>query len=513
MCFLCSVKRFVGSAPKVSFFVWIVAIATAAGQTATQVTIPAKEADQFVGSMGVNVHMESKVGPYSKRHYAQINSLLQALSMRHFRDEMNAADASFAGPVLSRDFIDEVQSIGALGYSLDGVIEGGNDYPPHNNRLEACKVVPMIQSLLPTIETVEGPNEPDDGYPDNDTFLYHGLKYPQGAINESVDLWNIVKNSSTDFPGPSISALPVVVMSEGYAPDFSVLAAAWLADNNPLPFSDATYGNMHAYQGGGVGDQGLTGSKGYIRYSRELTGRDDLWTTEMGYHNNTYYLADREQQGVSERAAAIYLPAAFLAGFDHGVVRTFSYELINETKEPPLADCPSSTNPTNPRCEGYGYYGLLNYDRSVKPAFTALTNLTQILREPGATFEPGSLTMTFSADAGPNPYKPEYVLLEKSDGDYYLAIWNDIQVFKLATCKKLNEKKHCIEPVAGKDIPTENIPVTITFSVAESFTVYAPNDPSGTNPTGAYTLSTTSNSIEVDLPPEVLIIKIASSSA
>lgn len=484
-------------------------IAACGGTALAQTQIQAKRADQFVDSMGINVHLESTVLPYSFANYKRINSKLQALGMRHVRDEMNAADPLYAGPVLSGQFIREIHRIGALGYSLDGVIGGGNDYPPDDKPLEACRVVPMIQSLLPSIDAVEGPNEPDDGYPGNDPFLYNDVSYPQGAINESVDLWNIVKNDSTDFPGPSINALPVVVMSEGYAPDFTVLADAWLADNGTLPFGDATYGNMHAYQGGGVGDEGLTGSQGYIHYSRALTGRDDLWTTEMGYHNNTYYLDDSEQQGVSERAAAIYLPAAFLAGFNDGVVRTFSYELIDETKGPPLADCPITPNPANPQCEGYGYYGLLNYDLKPKPAFTALMNLIQILEEPAATFEPGSLTMTFTANAGPKPYNPKYVLLEKSDGDYYLEIWNDISVFDPATCNS----SPCTNPVRGKDKATENVPVIISFSGPQSFTVYAPNDASGVKPTGAYTRSTTSNSIEINLPPEVLIIKIANAGA
>jgi hypothetical protein len=47
-----------------------------------------------------------------------------------------------------------------LGYTLCGLIEGGNDYPPLGTKLEASAVVPMIRHLLPTIVAVEGPNEP-----------------------------------------------------------------------------------------------------------------------------------------------------------------------------------------------------------------------------------------------------------------------------------------------------------------------------------------------------------------
>ena len=220
---------------------------TAAAQTETprdhlqqdhlqQVRIRARVAEKFVDSMGINVHMESSQPPYS--NYPLINARLRELGMRHFRDEINDTDPSF---------VNEMKQIGELGYSLCGLIEGGNDYPPHGTKLEASAVVPMIQNLQPTIEAVEGPNEPDDG-----GFVYGpngGVPYPQGAINESEDLWNIVKGSS------EISSLPVLVMSEGNAQDFTQLAAI-----TPPPIDYATYGNMHAYQGGGVGDNLLADS-------------------------------------------------------------------------------------------------------------------------------------------------------------------------------------------------------------------------------------------------------------
>jgi hypothetical protein len=335
----------------------------------------------------------------------------------------------------------------------------------------------MIQSLLPTIDAVEGPNEPDDGYPNSDTFTYDGVKYPQGSINESEDLWNIVKYSHEE-DSSKINALPVVVMSEGNDQDFTVLAAI-----TPPPVPYATYGNMHAYQGGGVGDSGLNG---YIHYSRDLTGQHPLWTTEMGYHNYTKYLSDGEQQGISERASAIYLPIAFLSGFKNGVMRTFSYELVDE------AD--GDNDPRFRSDPGEGHYGLLKYDLTPKPAYTTLKNLISILNEPGhERFNPGSLTITFSVAH----QTMGYTLLQKSTGIYYLAIWNDRKVYKLATKKE-----------AGKDLYPDNARVTLTLPTASNFTVYAPNDSTGVNPTNAYTVSTTPEAITLNLPPEVLILEI-----
>lgn len=451
-------KIFSGSAPyPVARWISIIlpgVIAISAVTALAQVKIQAREADRFVDSMGIDVHMEYTQTPY--KNYAAINLKLQSLGMRHFRDEINDTDPSF---------VEELNHIGKLGYSLCGLIAGGNDYPPPGSRLEASAVVPMIHSLQPTIDAVEGPNEPD-----NKSFLYDGVEYPQGAINESEDLWNIVKGSS------EIGALPVLVMSEGNAQDFTQLAAI-----TPPPIDYATYGNMHAYQGGGVGDNLL--ANWYIRYSRDLTGRDPLWTTEMGYHNNTKYLSNGEQQGVSQRASAIYLPIAFLSGFDRGVLRTFSYELVDEVNDANLTSG-----------SGDGHYGLLNYNLTPKPAYTALKNLVSLIREPGREeFKPGSLTVTFSG--APNTMR--YTLLQKSTGTYYLALWNDISVYQVAT-----------HEAAGKNLYPDNVPVTLTLPTRHTFTVYAPNDSTGVNPTGAYTVSATPTSITLNLPPEVLLLEI-----
>jgi hypothetical protein len=264
-------------------------------------------------------------------------------------------------------------------------------------------------------------------------------------------------------------------MSEGTPQDFAQLAAL-----TPPPTDYTTYGNLHAYQNGFFADWGLTNL--YIHTARLLTGSKALWTTEMGYHNNTHFLTDGEQQGVSERASAIYLPIAFLSGFNKGILRTFSYELIDEA--------PDFSDPS-----GEGHYGLLDYYGNPKPAFTALQNLIRILREPQADhFDPGSLTITFE-DA---PSTMDYTLLQKSNGDYYLAIWDDVMVYQIANSKK-----------AGHDIYPPRVPVTVKFSTPHNFTVYAPNDPTGVNPTGTYTIGVTDRAIRIDLPAKVLLIRIA----
>jgi hypothetical protein len=62
--------------------------------------------------------------------------------------------------------------------------------------------------------------------------------------------------------------------------------------------------------------------------------------------------------------------------------------------------------------------------------------------------------------------------------------------------------------VPGKDLYPSNVPVTVTFSTRKNLTVYAPNDPTGIHPTDAYTISIGPYSIQIKLPPEVLLLKI-----
>lgn len=90
-----------------------------------------------------------------------------------------------------------------------------------------------------------------------------------------------------------------------------------------------------------------------------------------------------------------------------------------------------------------------------------------------------------------------YTLLQKSSGDFYLALWNNVSVYQTATAQ-----------TAGEDLYPAGVAVTIRFSTPQDFAVYAPNDDSGMNPTETYTLSMTPTSITINLSPEVLLIRI-----
>ena len=83
-----------------------------------------------------------------------------------------------------------------------------------------------------------------------------------------------------------------------------------------------------------------------------------------------------------------------------GDVKTYFYALFNDMS---------------------GNFGLMNPDGSPKPAGQALHNLTTLLHDSGGGFTPGSLNYTLNnAQSGDNT-----LLMEKSDGSYWLAMWNE----------------------------------------------------------------------------------------
>jgi len=106
------------------------------------------------------------------------------------------------------------------------------------------------------------------------------------------------------------------------------------------------------------------------------------------------------------------MPRALLEHFRRGVRRTYSYELLDEFPDPGLEERESN-------------WGLLRNDLSKKPAFDAVGNLLNILKDPGSGFAPGSLDYSLEG----NTERLRQMLLQKRDGSYYLALWRDTSVW------------------------------------------------------------------------------------
>ncbi len=223
---------------------------------------------------------------------------------------------------------------------------------------------------------VEGGNEEDDSYP--------------------ASLGNTVAATATFqqqvYAAAQAAGLPSINMSFG---------AGWSAANNWHGDYDkvgdlsayATYGNAHTYPNypNGAPDasiQQLNADAKLAASSRAVI------TTEIGWD---------ESQGFTQANVAKYVLDASLDGLKDGNPKTYFYALYDD---------------------GSGKFGLMNADGTAKPAGTALHNLTTLLADTGATAS-SFATDTLSYTLAGTQATDSSMMLEKSDGSHWLALWNE----------------------------------------------------------------------------------------
>lgn len=166
------------------------------------------------------------------------------------------------------------------------------------------------------------------------------------------------------------------------------------------------FNNLHVYFGGrNPGSNGWGGgdaqgnSYGSFAWwmdqgAFDAPGVPDI-ITETGY----YMASKPSPYQITESVAASYIPRTYLLAFNHGIQRTFVHELIDEDASP--------------------YFGLLRYDLSERPAFTAVKNLVSLVGDPGVSFNPAKLNYTVSGD----DLTLNHTLLQKRDGTFLLMMW------------------------------------------------------------------------------------------
>jgi hypothetical protein len=227
---------------------------------------------------------------------------------------------------------------------------------------------------------VEGGNEEDDAYPQSlGNTLATTAQFQQQVYVLGHQL-----------------GLKVINMSFG---------AGWTAANNWQGdygsvgdlAAYADYANAHTYpvpgQTPGYSINRLNGLALLAAGSRPVI------TTEVGWDEN---------QGFSQTQIAGYALDAALDGIKYGNVKTYYYALFDD---------------------GSGKFGLMNQDGTPKPAGEALHNLTTLLHDGGVdagSFMPQSLAYTLSTS-------DDTVLMEKSNGTFWLAVWNENAVAHRAT--------------------------------------------------------------------------------
>jgi len=220
------------------------------------------------------------------------------------------------------------------------------------------------------LNALEGGNEEDDAYPASLGNTLAATAQFQRQV---------------DSLGRQLG-LPVVNMSFG---------SGWSAANNWRgnydkvgDLSAATdYANAHTYPvAGQLPDDTIDRLNGLAHLAAPSR---PVITTEIGWD---------ESQGFSPADIARYILDAAFDGIKYGNPKTYFYALYDD---------------------GSGRFGLMNPNGTAKPAGQALHNLTSILADsaPGA-FHPGSLSYSLSSS-------DSTVLMQKSDGSFWLSVWNE----------------------------------------------------------------------------------------
>lgn len=287
---------------------------------------PIFQADAFVDSVGVNVHLHYDSPPtLYTADFPRVKQLLLDAKVRHIRDGLIPHPATW--------YLERHNELGRAG--IRGVYVAGLNDP----------VIPQdwADRLFDVFDAYEAPNEPDcSGHPD--------------WVNLTRELLcelRRVQRLPFQMIGPSLTS--------------------WGAYND-LGFIGkwADVGNLHNYLAGrhpgtgGWGDFGY-GSLGYHRMLMGLMMGPDapIMTTETGYGDDLS-LPD----GVPPEVAAMYLVRLLLFQFKAGIRRTYLYELADEGPPP------------------FHQYGLVRGDGTPKPAYLAVHALLNLLADPGPAFTP-----------------------------------------------------------------------------------------------------------------------------
>lgn len=397
----------------------------------------ARRADDFVDSIGVNTHLQYNESVYYKNYENLIKPKLLGLGVRHIRD---ACTRNMNG------FMDRLKELRELGGIRTTMVCDPRDATTQ-------ETVSLIKELgTDVVEAVQATNEYN---------LSGGGNWANDLRNYQKQLWQAIKGdgatSSVKVYGPSL-----------------VEAGAYNTLGDMSAYQD--YGTMNNYMSGRNPGNGGWGSDGYgsldwnVRSVKKASVSDPIITTESGYHSVTS--TSNGHKGVPEDIAAIYTPRLLLEQFNYGIPRTYIYELINTYYNPGSL---------------YMNFGLLRNDGSEKPAYTALKNLINLLKDSGTSFTPGSLDYVLSGDTE----NIHHTLLQKQDGKFYLILWQEVYGYNVDTKQYIS-------------VSSQKVSVTLNTSISKA-TTYVPNDSSSFKSSQTYP-----KQLDIDVSDRLVVIELAS---
>ncbi len=385
------------------------------------VTVPerAKSANSFVDTICVATHWGYADTPYGSKYNAVKQKLVE-LGIHHVRDSGS-----------SDDIIAKMKQLASLGIKTTFILDPNLGIAPNSSywvNPPSYNIHDFVLKKVGTnvVDAVEILNEIDLFY--NNVSWHPGDTAKLSNDPKSPLYWVPYVRSATKDTWKALKSDPATAKVKVIGPSLGLTYGY----DTKSPLGDLSryvdWGNFHPYPNGGNPFNNPfsydTISKYYWQSNFPSVNLDEhalafdvyappfrskpMAATETGYYTN------KIPKGISETMHGKYMPRLFLEYFRLGIVRTCSYEFVDESKDP-----------GNPQTN----YGLLRNDLSPKPAYTALKNLIGVLKDTGPSFTKGSLnyTLTFKPPAGYD--RTEYVhhlLLQKRDRSFYLVVWHEI---------------------------------------------------------------------------------------
>jgi hypothetical protein len=281
--------------------------------------------------------------------------------------------------------------------------KGVSDHHPYYLRVRKLVAAGVRFSAVCADETFAGGPTDLTKLPEVYDWFNQGIDYFEGA-NEP----NYSKNPNW----PQLSAdgqrrLYAAVKGDERLRHIPVLGPSyWGPSGRPAgDLSDVMdYGNIHPYPGGRNPETPKEGSLDvYSKGAQFNCGTKPVVATETGYHSALE--STRAHPPISEQLIARYLPRLALFSLMKGVKRSYIYEFV-DTHDRGLSDQESN-------------FGLIRYNGERKPAYFALKNLVAIFSDPGRPVRLAPLSISTQSDIQ-NLF---WMMFQKSDGQYLLAVW------------------------------------------------------------------------------------------
>ncbi len=329
----------------------------------------AQSAYSFTESIGINTHLNYYDRLYG--NFSLVRSKLSILGVHHLRD---------GAQLLSDDYNQEMYGrwvqLGSIGIHFNAILD-----PRGSVKLATPETLRKIVELSHhLVESFEGPNELD---------LSGGDNWIGDARSFQAEIYHSVKDSS------DLSQIAVIAPSMAF-----ITNGVKVGDLSAI----CDYGNLHSYP---AGELPTTVFPEQPDLARNIYGQRPVIMTESGYHNA--FGDHKDQPAISENAAAKYVSRLFLENYNHGVVRTYLYELFDELPDPGAEDHEL-------------HWGLVRNDGSEKPAFVSLANFIALLNDGTPTTHSGTLEYGLAGDTT----GIHHLLLQKHDGRFYLVLWHEV---------------------------------------------------------------------------------------